>query len=481
MSSSDPFAAGSAAGALRGRTYFFAGLGGSGMSALAQYAAMGGARAAGSDRDFDAGRRGEIRARLEELGVEIHPQDGSGVTADCDALVVSTAVEETVPDVAAARQAGVPVIHRSELLARMVAERRTIAVTGTSGKSTVTAMIYTILEGAGLSPSLITGGALVELTDRGLLGNAVHGEGDLLVIEADESDGSLVRYEPWCGVVLNLQRDHKEPAEVARMFAVFRERTRGPFLAGEDPALDGVAGGAERFGLAPTDGGRSDLARGLRAREIELRADGSRFRIGDVVFELPRPGLHEVRNAVAAVAACRAVGVEVAGMAASLAGFRGVVRRFQVVGEARGTTVIDDFAHNPEKIAAALAAARERGGRVLAVFQPHGFGPTRFLRDDLIEVFAAGLRHRDRLWLPEIYYVGGTVTRDISSADLAAGVRERGGAAEFVAGRKDLPERIAAAARPGDTVLVMGARDPSLTGFCRDVLAAIEAAEPAGG
>src|SRR6185436_5072362 len=146
----------------------------------------------------------------ERLGITIHPQDGSGVGPDCAALVISTAVEETVPDVAAARRYGVPIVHRSELLAHFVHSMRTIAVTGTSGKSTVVGMIFEILRGAGRGPSVITGGDLVSLQREGLQGNAFYGGSDLLVVEADESDGSVVRYRPALGVVLNLQKDHKE-------------------------------------------------------------------------------------------------------------------------------------------------------------------------------------------------------------------------------------------------------------------------------
>lgn len=489
----EPDAAGAPAGAAPEavpRWLHFAGVGGSGMSALAQYHALGGGRASGSDRAFDRGERAAIRRQLEAAGVTIAPQDGSGLREGggaearetaaggaerasspgaaagapgvCDAVVVSTAVEESVPDVAAARLLGVPVLHRAELLARFAAARRTIAVTGTSGKSTVVAMIFEILRGTGRDPSVITGGELVLLREEGRLGNAWAGGGDLLVIEADESDGSLVRYEPWAGVLLNLQRDHKEPAELAAMFAVFRARTRGPFLAGEDANLDPFAAGAARFGL----GDGCDV----RAEAVELGRDGSRFAVGGTAFTLPAPGLHNVRNAVAAIAACRAAGVPPAEMAAPLARFRGVARRFQVVGTARGVEVVDDFAHNPDKIAAALAIARARGTRVLAVFQPHGYGPTRFLRDALIEAFAAGLRPTDRLWLPEIYYAGGTVTRDVSSRDIVDAVAARGVPAFFAARRADLVAPIAAEARAGDVVLVMGARDPSLTEFCERIL-----------
>lgn len=452
----------------------FAGAGGSGMSALAQFHAEAGGIATGSDRAFDQGERGEIRAALEAAGVRITPQDGSypGLAVElgraCDALVVSTAVEETVPDVQAARAADLAILHRSELLARYVEEHRTIAVTGTSGKSTVTAMIWTILTGCGQGPGLLTGGALAALQAKGQLGNAAGPRegGNLLVIEADESDGSLVRYRPWCGVVLNLGLDHKSPAEVRAMFDTFAERTAGPLVVGAEDNLADYAPGAVRFGIGP------DPRPGVWADDVATTAEGSTFSVDGVRFTLPTPGRHDVLNAAAALAACRETGLELAAMVEPLAGFGGVARRFNLVGSAGGVTVIDDFAHNPDKIDAAVATARERttGGRVLAVFQPHGYGPTRFLRESLVATFIAALRDRDVLWLPEIYYAGGTVTKDISSGDLVAEVRAGGRDARFVPARADLPAAIAAEARPGDLVLVMGARDPSLTVFCREIL-----------
>ncbi len=471
MSSSDPAP----------RWLHFVGVGGSGMSALIQFHALAGGRATGSDRAFDQGERPQLRKALERLGVVITPQDGSFTAAldgQCDAIVVSTAVEDQVPDVAAARAAGVPVLHRSELLADYVAQHRTVAVSGTSGKSTVTAMVFAILRAAGLGPGLLTGGALTELEEAGHLGNAwapapPAGAAPLLVIEADESDGSLVRYHPWCGVVLNLGLDHKSPAEVLALFRTFRQQTVGPFVLGADANLDELAEGALRFGLADTD----PAPAGVFATDLDLRPDQVRFRLGDTAFRVPQPGAHTVLNACAAVAAARALDVEDAVSAAALARFRGVARRFVSLGTAGGVEVIDDFAHNPDKIAAAAAAARSRlrdGGRLLAVFQPHGFGPTRFLKDALIAAFGAALGPNDVLWLPEIFYAGGTVSRDISAADLVAGVVAAGRDARFLADRAALPAAIAAEARPGDLVLVMGARDPSLTAFGRAILAELE-------
>ena len=454
----------------------FAGVAGSGMSALAQFHADSGGRTSGSDRAFDQGERQEVRRHLERLGVQLVPQDGSFLALDTGgrrpaAVVVSTAVEDKVPDVRSARQAGVPILHRSELLARHVASHRTVAVSGTSGKSTVTAMVFTILRDAGLTPGLLTGGPLAGLVAAGHLGNAwapkTRDDGPpWLVIEADESDGSLIRYHPWAGLILNLGLDHKPPAEIMAMFTTFRDNVTGPLLVADLPELAPLHDGATLFGLGPGPG--------VRAEAVELLPDGSFFTIGGTAFRLQIPGAYNVRNAVAAVAAARAAGVDDSVSATALADFVGVARRFQRVGRGAGVEVIDDFAHNPDKITAALAAGRVRAeGRVLAVFQPHGFGPTRFLRDALVDTFAAELRPSDVLWLPEIYFAGGTVTRDISAGDLVDDIAARGRDARFIPARADLPTAIAAEARSGDLVLVMGARDPSLTDFCRDIVAAL--------
>jgi UDP-N-acetylmuramate-alanine ligase len=455
--------------------FHYAGLAGSGMSAIAQFQAMTGGRVSGSDRAFDHGERAGLRAQLETLGIDVMPQDGSGIGPDCAALVVSTAVEEQVPDFAAARKKGVPVIHRSEMLAHFVARHRSIAVTGTSGKSTVTGMIFEILRGAGRDPSVITGGDLPSLQAEGLPGNALAGGADLLVVEADESDGSLVRYAPAISVILNLQRDHREMAEVAAMFTTLRARTRETLVVGDQENLDRFAGGALRFGF----GARADI----RGEDVELGATGSRLRVGDTPFELPVPGAHNVANALAAIAACRAVGVSLGDMAAPLRKFLGIGRRFQTIGTARGIEVVDDFAHNADKITAAIRTAHLRAKRVLAVYQPHGYAPTRFLRQDFVRAFTRELTPEDRLWMLEVFYAGGTARRDFSAADIVAEIAAHGTRAQFAPSRQWLTDRIAGEARTDDLVLVMGARDPSLTELARAILKALEteAAEPARG
>ena len=452
---------------LVGRLHF-AGLAGSGMSALAQVEAMGGRDVSGSDRAFDRGERAADRALLEMQRIVVAPQDGSGVRTMPAAVVASTAVESAVPDIAVARELGVPVVHRSELLAHHVASHRTIAVAGTSGKSTVVAMLFEILRGAGRDPSVITGGEIVALQRAGYWGNAWAGGGELLVVEADESDGSLVRYTPAIGILLNLQRDHHEIATVAEMFATFRAQVREVCVVSADPRLAPFARGAWAWtvGDEPAPDG---AARVLRTRDIDVTARGSRFRLDGVTFTLPAPGLHNVRNATAALVAALAAGVPLAECVAPLAAFAGVHRRFQTIAATHGVEVIDDFAHNPDKIRAALATARARGRRTLAVYQPHGFGPTRFLRHDLVNAFAESLRADDRLYMLDIFYAGGTAAKDIASANLVSDLVARGMHAAVPPTRDALVQTLGVEARDGDVILVMGARDPSLTDLARAV------------
>jgi UDP-N-acetylmuramate--alanine ligase len=258
-------------------------------------------------------------------------------------------------------------------------------------------------------------------------------------------------------------------AEVAAMFATLRARAREAMVVGDAENLDPFAGGAIRFGF--------NQCADVRGEDVELGPASSRFRVGDVAFELPVPGVHNVTNALAAIAVGRTLGVELTGMATPLAGFRGIGRRFQTIGKARGVEVVDDFAHNAEKIAAAIKTAHLRANRVLAIYQPHGYGPTRFLRRDFVATFSRELAPDDRLWMLEVFYAGGTATRDFSAADIIAEIADRGTNAEFAPTRERLIARIAEEAQPGDLVLVMGARDPSLTELARAILAAIENAE----
>ncbi len=436
------------------------------MSALAQFQAMTGAKVSGSDRALDKGEQAATRAALEKQGIVIYPQDGSGVGPDCQSIIVSTAVEPTVADYVAAKEQNIPIVHRAEMLTQLAAQYRTIAVGGTSGKSTVVAMIFEILQGVGRQPSVITGGNLVCLEKQGLIGNAWFGGSDLLVIEADESDGSIVQYTPHIGVVLNLSKDHKEVDEVAGLFARFRTQTKGAFIVGEADNLTPLKDNSTVFGFG--EGAK------IRGEDLSLTSVGSAFRVGSTRFTLPTPGRHNIENALAAIAACQALGITLNEMVTPLALFQGVARRFQSLGVVDEIEVIDDFAHNPVKVQAAIETAQLRAGRVLAIYQPHGFTPTRFLRPDFVESFSAALRPDDRLWLLEIFYAGGTAQRDFSAAEIVTDIICKGKNAEFAETREALRKRLLEEAHPGDLILIMGARDPSLTEFGRELVHSLE-------
>ncbi len=431
------------------------------MSALAQLRAFAGDAVTGSDRLADQSGLGPERARLEAAGIKIFPQDGSGLAAGTERVVVSTAIERDNRDLARAAELGAPVVHRADELAELAARHRTVAIAGTSGKSTVTAMTWHILQETNREPSLATGANLLSLRKRGLVGNAWKGESDLLVMEADESDGTLTRYAAEVGVLLNISKDHKELAELESLFRTFREKSRRFVACADASALAGFWKGSRTYGFSAGD---------LRGSGLELTRDASTFVVADATVRVPAPGLHNAENALAAIAACEALGVPVADAAAALGTFGGVGRRFEVVGAARGVEVIDDFAHNPEKVRAVLAAARLRARRVLAVFQLHGFAPARFLKDEFLSAFTDSLGPDDRLWLPDIYYVGGTAAKDVSAADYADTLTRRGRWARNVGSRAEIARQIAVEARAGDVVLVLGARDPSLSGFAADIL-----------
>ena len=466
----------------RDKAYFFCGVGGSGMAPLALIVKAGGASVAGSDRSLDQGRNAAKFEFLRSRGIALHPQDGSGVRPG-QTLVVSGAVEETVPDVQAARRLGVPVTTRAELLAELFnAAPVAIGVAGTSGKSTTTAMIGWILHCAGRDPTIMNGAEMKNFATAEVpFASALVGAGGVFVSEVDESDGSIARFTPGVAVVNNVALDHKSMDELRALFRDFTAKAATAVLNLDNPETAALAG-APRERQALTYGlDRSDAD--LSAHELAPAPDGIAFTVRgrgtEARVRLPVPGRHNVSNALAAIGAAVACGVGTAEAAAALEGFRGVRRRLEVVGTAGGVTVIDDFAHNPDKIAATLSTLHAFPGRLLVMFQPHGFGPLRLMRDAFIDGFAEGLAPEDLLLMPEPVYFGGTVDRSVGSRDVVEPLRARGREAEALADRAACGERLLALARPGDRIVVMGARDDTLTQFAAELLGRLDPA-PAG-
>jgi UDP-N-acetylmuramate--alanine ligase len=446
-------------------SFHFAGIMGSGMSALAQYLAWSGQVVTGSDRIAFAEEMRDCREKMERCGCRIFPQDGSGISAATDALVISTAIEDDNADIAAARKLGVGILHRSDLLAAIVATCRTIAVCGTSGKSTVTGMIFEILRACGKSPSVIAGANLTCLNESGLLGNAYKGDSDILVIEADESDGTLVKYRPEKAIFLNISKDHNPVPVTLEMFERLSRETPLVIKNADDPGLASIRA-TFRFGLVE--------GADCRAEPVRSVTPFVRFACKGMEFELPMAGAHNLSNALASLCLCASLGCTAEEMAGPLRECKGVMRRFSILRTQDGITVIDDYAHNPEKIQAAILTARDFGDRLFAVFQPHGFGPTRFLQDDLVDTFSRLIRIGDRVYFLPIYYAGGTVRKDISSGDLADRVKRPGVQSSAPQNRADLMADLKSRVKPGDVVLLMGARDPALSQLAQEIKSRLE-------
>jgi UDP-N-acetylmuramate-alanine ligase len=443
------------------RSIHFTGIFGSGMSALAQYLRFQGMLVSGSDRLLASEDTASVRRSLEGLGCDIVPQDGSGVGADSDVVCVSTAIEDSNPDIAASRNHGIPIVHRSDVLSALIAEKKTIAVAGTSGKSTVTAMIFEFLTACGKSPSLISGAGLRRLEKQGFIGNAFSGGSDLLVVEADESDGTLVKYCPEAAVILNVSRDHKSIDELRQLFGTLASRSRWTASNADDPILASLPA-TVRFGRNGSSSWMPDHEE-LLPTSVKLVKD-------NMEYHLPLPGDHNLENLRAALCVCEHFGCEGPALAEAVNKYEGVARRFSMTATRRNVHVVDDFAHNPAKIAAAVRASRGLAGRIIAVYQPHGFGPTRFLKDEYIATFRTAFQPQDSLYLLPIYYAGGTAQKDISSEDIVRGLGPVAFNARALSGRDELLARLQADAKPEDCVLLMGARDPSLSALVKKVV-----------
>ncbi len=442
------------------RNIFFIGIAGVGMSAVAQYMRGIGANVSGSDRYFKEDEYNKTREQLEQEGILCFEQDGSGITDSTDLVVVSTAIEDTVPEVRKARDLGIQIIKRSELLALIAKSRKTIAVAGTSGKSTTAAMIYQIFSDAGLSPGIISGAGLTSIIREGKIGNAAVGSGEWLIIEADESDGSVVLYEPEIGLLLNVDRDHQEIDELMDLFTIFKNNCKSLFIVNQSNTLARKLSerAADDFGFENEDAGCN--AQNFRQEGLKLF-----FTVKDQNFEMNALGQHSVENAAAAVSVALKAGISLDQCAAGLSGYEGIYRRHQILGEKQGVWVIDDYAHNPAKCAASIRACQPLAHKVIAWFQPHGYGPTKFLRKDFVDEISGALRPQDEIWMSEIFYAGGTAVKDISAADLIDDLVAKGSNAHFVANRNDLLPALRPRLQPGTVLLLMGARDPGLEEF----------------
>ncbi len=458
----------------KNKSYFFCGIGGSGMLPLANIVRDAGHIVDGSDRALDQGRLGAKFEWLESLGIGLHKQDGSGLTSKSQILIASAAIEDTVPDVAAANALGCARMTRAELLAELFnAAPRSIAVGGTSGKSTVTGMIGWILTDAGLDPTIMNGAVMKNfVAEDAPFASARVGHGGVFVSEVDESDGSIALFTPEVAVLNNVSLDHKSLDELRALFSNFARSAKHAIWNADD--IETVALIAPMGLFNAVSFGFSDRA-DVRAVDVIDLPLGSRFILKAGGESLPVilqvPGRHNIANALAAIAAAMAMGVTVAQAIHAMERFTGLARRFDIVGIAGGITVIDDFGHNPDKTAATLATLKAFPGRVIIFFQPHGYGPIRVMGSELAAVFASMMRRDDHLILCDPVYFGGTVDRRLGSQSITDAVVAAGKQAEHIAAREDCGDRIIALAQAGDRIVIMGARDDTLSAFAAEILA----------
>ncbi|MDB5701307.1 MAG: UDP-N-acetylmuramate--alanine ligase [Sphingomonadales bacterium] len=432
------------------------------MMPLAQIVAAAGHQVAGSDRALDQGRTAPKFETMRSQGIALFAQDGSGLISPDQIVVASAAIEATVPDIVRATELGCARLSRAELLAELFnAALANIAVGGTSGKSTVTGMIGWIMTQAGRDPTIMNGAVM-----KNFHGGARVGGGGIFVSEVDESDGSIALYHPEIAVLNNVAVDHKSMEELRALFGDFLNRAKSCVVNADN---------AEALAIAPdnalTFGILADAK--LRASDIVERADGVDFVVVDrrsgesVPARLAVPGRHNVSNALAAIGAATLAGVPLPEAVVALASFSGLRRRMELVGTTKGVTVIDDFAHNPDKIAATLTALHAFPGRLLLFFQPHGYGPLKLMGRELADSFIANMLPDDRLIVSDPAYFGGTVDRSVGSDALVAMV---GAQAEHIAARPEITARLTGLAQSGDRIVVMGARDDTLSTFAAGLL-----------
>jgi len=444
---------------------FFIGVAGTGMSAIAQYLAGIGKKVSGSDRYFVEGELNDTRDKLEIEGIKCFVQNGDGINQNTQLVVVSTAIEDSVYEVQKAKELSIPIIKRSALLALIANSKRTIAVGGTSGKSTTSAMLYDIMEYAGYQPSIISGAGLVSIIKKGKIGNAIVGNGDWLIIEADESDGSIVSYTPEVGLLLNIDKDHQEIDELISIFSTFKKNTKSLFIVNQHNAL------AASLSAEVANDFSSDINSGAGFTSTDFLQNGMtiQFSINDTPFALNTIGKHNMENALAAVAVAVQLGISLETCSKGIAPYEGIHRRHQLLGKKDGVYVIDDYGHNPVKCAASIDACQEIAPKVIAWFQPHGYGPTRFLKNDFIHEFVNVLRPEDEIWMSEIFYAGGSAVKDISANDLIVEIKNAGKQAFFAENRNEFLEKVRPHLTNDCVLLLMGARDPSLETFSKSI------------
>lgn len=445
----------------------FCGAAGNGISPLEQIMLKKGYTVYGSDRGFDEGKDADRRQALESVGLKIIPQDGSGITPDISCVYASAALDENNPDIKAARHFGIPVKSRSDLLEEIFSTyAKGIAVGGTAGKTTTTAMIGYILDVLGQKPTMINGGMLCNYSNNSGLPNYLYNNGNICIIEADESDGSIRKYHPYIGLVNNISHDHTSIEKLVEYFSSFASHITHALIVNYDcPRARQLQSPAQKFTYSI-----NNPAADLVATNVTAIRDGIEYSIDGRKFHLNLIGKFNVSNALAAISACLMLGIDKFQAAEALQGFTGVKVRLEKIGSKNGITIYNDFAHNPSKIEASLAALKDHPGRIIAMYQPHTPFSAVNTGAEVAEAVARVLAPEDIMLMQEIYEL---TPQDvgISSANIINDIKEKGHLnALFLPCKDDTREFIRKNAKSGDRIVIMGAHDNSLADFSRELL-----------
>lgn len=438
---------------------FFSGIGGSGVSAIAGFMADKGHIISGSDRLFDKNPDHPLKKTFELKGINIFPQDGSGIDDTFDLAVFSTAVEHDQPEFLKAVSLGIPVKTRPEFLSELSASFKTIAVSGTSGKSTVSGLLAFLMKELGLSPNFIGGGRVKQFRSSSSQGNYLTGQSAYLVIEACESDGTIVNYRPEHSIILNLDLDHHTIDKTAAMFRELIKNTVGKVILNADDENLGMATGKDAVTFS------IEKPSTYRAHDIHYMSFISDFSVNKTRFSLSLPGRHNLLNALSCIALLSEFGIPLDRIADVLPEFAGIERRFDIYLNSEHGLVIDDYAHNPHKIYSLMQTVQKIRENICYIFQPHGFAPTIMMKNEYIDVFVNNLRGSDHLMLLPIFYAGGTVSKEISSHDLADGIKAKGGSVEVIMERGDIIKRL----HEQKNYVIFGARDETLADFAKEI------------
>ena len=445
---------------------YFVGIAGTGMSALAAFSKLKGFDTSGSDRSLSSKPELPIFDALRRLGINVYNQDGKALQRiKPDRVIVSTAIEESNPEIKISQELNIPIVRRAELLAEFFNENIGVGVSGTSGKTTTTGIISQILVKNNLKPDVLCGDRIKGIKDTVLDGRCMFGDGRYFVAEVDESDGSIIYFHPELGIITNISRDHKELDELIKLFRTFFDNCKRKCIMDNDTA--------RVLGIIRDDklitAGFTPLNE-YYPEDVEYHSLGTNFSFRGRQYSLHQPGRYNLQNAIYALTVADIMHLLNEETVEGVGEFQGIRRRFEHIGRCRGIDVFDDFAHNPHKINAVLKMTELFHRPRILIFQPHGYKPLQFMFKEFKETFCENLTKKDMLVLLPVYDAGGSTDRSIQSDMLADELKRRKVDVYYAKkGREDCLGYIKEKAREGDIVLLLGARDPTLEFFAQAI------------